>query len=86
MQSGRAPNRKPTTPNLHPMKHPLITLITFITLTTLRTTLCAASLGEWTHYHAYNDLTHVVPTGKAVYAVSAKALFSYNPGDETVTA
>lgn len=86
MQSGRAPNRKPTTPNLHPMKHPLITLITFITLTTLRTTLCAASLGEWTHYYAYNDLTHVVPTGKAVYAVSAKALFSYNPGDETVTA
>lgn len=68
------------------MKHPLITLITFITLTTLRTTLCAASLGEWTHYYAYNDLTHVVPTGKAVYAVSAKALFSYNPGDETVTA
>ena len=68
------------------MKHRLITLITIITLTTLRTLLCAASLGEWTHYYAYNDLTSVVPTGKAVYAVSAKALFSYNPGDETVTA
>ena len=68
------------------MKHRLITLITIITLTTLRTPLCAASLGEWTHYYAYNDLTSVVPTGKAVYAVSAKALFSYNPGDETVTA
>lgn len=66
------------------MKHLLSTLITIAILTILRTPLHAALLGEWTHHYAYDNLTHVVPTTNAVYAVSAARLFAYNPSDESL--
>lgn len=60
-------------------------LITYLILLTLCLPMHAAGLGEWTLFHAYNDLTRIVPASKAVYALSAGALFSYNAGDESLT-
>lgn len=40
----------------------------------------AVTLGTWTHYYAYNNLTHVVPTGNYVFALSSGRLYSYAPG------
>lgn len=62
------------------MKH-----LTTVILLTLCLPMHAAGLGEWTLFHAYNDLTRIVPASKAVYALSAGALFSYNAGDESLT-
>ncbi len=53
-------------------------------LCALCTVLRAQDLNTWTHFYAYNALTHVVPTSGSVYVLSAGRLFAYNPGDETV--
>lgn len=44
------------------------------------TQLLATELNTWTHYFAYDKLTHVVPTKDYIFAISAGRLFSYAPG------
>ncbi len=58
------------------MKHLLSILLTLLCIP-----MGASDLGKWTHFHAYNSLTHIVPTNNAVYALSSGRLFSYNPND-----
>lgn len=63
-----------------------ILCITLTLLSCLLTDLsiCSAmsnqkSLGEWTHYYAYADLTHVLPTsGGKVFALSSDRIFALN--------
>lgn len=63
------------------MKKILTLLLTIAALPAM-----AGQLGEWTHHFAYNALTHVIPTNKLVYGVSAGRLFSYDPTDESLEA
>ncbi len=63
------------------MKKILTLLLTIAVLPAM-----AGQLGEWTHHFAYNALTHIIPTNKLVYGVSAGRLFSYDPTDESLEA
>lgn len=58
------------------MKKVLYLILCFVA----STQLLATELDTWTHYFAYNKLTHVVPTPNYVFAVSAGRLFSYASG------
>lgn len=61
------------------MRH-IITLLLILAATALR----GATLGEWTHYVAYDSVSRIVPTNGSVYVVSASRLFAYNPSDESL--
>ena len=43
-----------------------------------------ASVGDWTLYPAYNNVTHCEITGNKVYILASGALFSFNSNDNEV--
>lgn len=56
-------------------------------LAMLLVSLCvkAMTFGTWTYYHAYTNLTHVVPVGNQVFALSEGLLYSYNVKEDSYT-
>lgn len=58
--------------------------ILHLTLLLLLTTTHAMAIGTWNIYHAYNDITEIVPASQRVYVLSAGGLFSYNVDDQSV--
>ena len=64
-----------------------ITMIRYRIVTLLLTVFCighALAIGTWNIYHAYNDITQIVPMSQRVYVLSAGGLFSYNVNDQSV--
>ena len=45
----------------------------------------AAAVGEWTYYLSYQDATHCIPVGNAVYALYAGNLLIFDTEDSAVT-
>lgn len=39
----------------------------------------------WTLYPSYSDITEIEPTGKDVYVLASKSLFSFNPSDGLIS-
>lgn len=58
----------------------------FLTILSVLSTLITygASIGTWTSYLAYGDITEIEPAEKMVYVLSSKGLFSYNTNDHHV--
>lgn len=45
----------------------------------------AAAVGDWTYHLAYQDATHCIPVGNAIYALYAGNLLIYDTEDASVT-
>ena len=45
----------------------------------------AAAVGEWTYYLSYQDATHCIPAGNAIYALYAGNLLIFDTEDSAVT-
>ena len=55
-----------------------------ILLLTVTLTVGAGAIGTWKSYLAYGDITEIQSTGKLIYVLSSKGLFSYNVNDQSV--
>lgn len=60
----------------------LLLLLTCALLLLLKS--AASPIGTWNIYHAYNDITQIVPATQRVYVLSAGGLFSYNLSDQSL--
>lgn len=68
--------------NTYIMKKIKTLIVTMLLM--LSTAAGASQLDTWTYYLAYPDLTHVVPAGKTVFALSDGRLYSYDTTDESL--
>ena len=55
-----------------------------VLLLTLLSAVHVFAIGTWNIYHAYNEITQIVPASQRVYVLSAGGLFSYNVNDQSV--
>lgn len=63
------------------MKKTLILSILFLLKTI---TVWGGGIGTWKSYLAYGDISEIQSTGKIIYVLSSKGLFSYNTADQSV--
>lgn len=68
------------------MKRLIIATALFVVGCALCNKTCAAAIGTWNIYMAYNDITDIEPAGNMVYVLSSGSLFSYNTNDQSIYA
>ena len=60
------------------------TLLLSILFLMMAITAWSGGIGTWKSYLAYGDISEIQSTGKIIYVLSSKGLFSYNTSDQSI--
>ena len=60
------------------------TLLSFVMLLFIATYVSSATIGTWSLYNSYSNITDVEPLGNYIFALADGNLFSYNKTDHSI--